>query len=109
MKLYSEDLFEYGDGSIEIDFEPNKYKTKASAAKGLHKALSKLAEDIGQSSREVMLHNPEQAERYGYSKNWVVCWETGFYQWATQSDVSNYDAGWYTEPHYSFDLTFVDA
>jgi len=95
-------------GQIEVDFEPNDYATKSGAARALHKALTNLEVAIGGCASEVILQTPEQSEEYGTGKNWRVIWEGGFYEWALGVDISNSKAGWYAEPHYSFDLCFTD-
>lgn len=97
-------------GSIEINFDPAKYKTAAGAAKGLHKALSKLSKEVyGQNpSIEIFIYSPKQTVKHGYGSCWRVCWESGPYEWAIPAsfEVKNYEDGWYTEPYYSFDLCF---
>jgi len=98
------------EGPIEINFDPKKYKTKAGAAKGFHKALCKFAKEVyGQNPDiEIFINTPEENEVNGYGKCWRVCWESGPYDWACNSQVANYSAGWYTEPYYSFDLCFTE-
>lgn len=99
--------------AIEIDFDPAQHDTKESAAKALHKALSALAEDRGQKPEiEVILQTPEQAEKSGCGRHWRVIWEAGPWEWAIGASFNCHnirrDSGWYTEPHYSFDLCFVE-
>jgi len=98
-------------GNIQIDFDPSKYKTKAAAAKALYAALVKLNKESGGPAGEVFIKNPEQREAQGYGRVWHVSWESGPYQWAigTAFEVCNYEAGWYTEPYYGFDLSFYDC
>ena len=41
----------------------------------------------------------------------MVSWESGPYQWAVGASLTfmmNDEAGWFTEPYYSFDLYFVE-
>lgn len=98
-------------GPIKIDFDPKKYKTKASAAKAFHKALCKFCKEVyGQNTDiEVFIDTPEESQERGYGKNWRVCWESGPYEWAigVSMQLHNCSSGWYTEPHYSFDLCFT--
>lgn len=98
---------------IEIDFDPSQYTTKAGAAKALHKALSALAKASGQNPKiEVILQTPEQAKLSIGSEFWRVIWEAGPYEWAIGASMQCHnmsrDGGWFTEPHYSFDLCFVE-
>ena len=99
-------------GSMEINFDPKKYKTKAGAAKAFHKALCKFAKEVyGQNPDiEIFIDTPEESQARGYGRNWRVCWEAGPYEWAfgTSFQVVNTCAGWYTEPYYSFDVCFTE-
>lgn len=96
-----------GYESVIIDYTPSKYKTKAAAAKNLYRALVELELEIGGSASEVIIQTPEESEKCGTGKNWRVIWESGIYQWAIAAVIYNDKAGWYTEPHYSFDLCFT--
>ena len=93
---------------LTIDWEPQKYKTKAAAAKALYRSLRAACERIGMNPDiEVSIFNPEQAEAHGYvGKAWHVIWESGPYDWG----VSNFFAGpWgYCEPYWGFDLAFYE-
>ena len=97
-----------GYESLLIDYKPSLYKTKASAAKALYKALVKLELELGGRESEVILQNPKESEACGTGKNWRVIWEGGIYEWAICAGISNHEAGWYAEPHYSFDLCFTE-
>lgn len=96
-----------GFESLTIDYDPKQYKTKAAAAKALYKALVKAEIELGGSESEVIIQTPEESEAGGYGKNWRVIWESGLFEWAYASGVENHEAGWYTEPYYSFDLCFT--
>ena len=49
------------EGTMVIDWNPEKYKTKAGAAKGLYKALCKWCKDVGYNPDiEVRIDSPEQ-------------------------------------------------
>jgi hypothetical protein len=97
-----------GFESLTIDYDPKRYKTKAAAAKALHKALTKLELELGGNESEVIIQTPKESEAGGYGKNWRVIWESGIYEWAIAAEIHNYKAGWYTEPYYSFDLCFTN-
>jgi hypothetical protein len=89
------------------------YTSKAAAADALYKHLRELAAAIGQNPDiEVAILNPEQAEAHGVGRNWWVCWEAGPSMWAVGYSLSglarNFEAGWYTEPYYGFDLSFCE-
>jgi len=96
-----------GYESMVIDYKPSKYKTKAAAAKNLYKALVKFELSIGGNASEVIIQTPEESEECGTGKNWRVIYESGIYEWAIAAEIYNSKAGWYTEPHYSFDLCFT--
>lgn len=92
---------------INLDYEPIKYTTKADAAKGLYRALCKLAKQMGQDPTcEVHIFSPAQSVERGFGDNWIVSWEAGPFEWACSTAISG---PWgYCEPYYSFDLCFVD-
>jgi len=97
---------------IELDFDASKYKTKAGAAKAFYKALCKLAKEVydHDPAYEVHLTSPKETAELGYGNCWRVGWEAGPYQWAYSASfqVCNHEAGWFTEPYYSFDLCFTN-
>ena len=93
---------------ITIDYDPKEYKTAQGAAKGLHKALVKLAKSLGQRSSEVAIQTPDQSERSCGTKAWRVIWEAGPYHWAVEASFEISGPWGYTEPYYSFDLCFVN-
>lgn len=87
--------------------DPTTRKTPAAAAKALHKALTKIATDIGITHDENMpkLVRPDT----GFSMspgNWGVVWEGGPYEWAIPTSLTVSNDHWHTEPYYSFDLYF---
>jgi len=97
--------------TINVDFDPAKYKSKSEAAQALHKELCKMAKKLGQDPKtEVFITSPQKSAEMGYGNCWRVSWEAGPYQWAigTSFQVLNREAGWYTEPYYSFDLCFTE-
>jgi len=96
-----------GYESVVIDYTPSNYKTMASAAKGLYKALVKFEKSIGIKEVSVIIQTPKESEEYGTGKNWRVIWEGGIYDWAIAAEIYNLKAGWYTEPYYSYDLCFT--
>ena len=93
-----------------LDWNPEKYKTKANAAKGLYKALRKWCEDVGYDPDiEVRIDNPEQNEARGYGRNWRVCFEAGPVEWGGHASLQMPNCKWgYCEPYYSFDLCFTE-
>jgi len=97
---------------IELDFDPLKYKTKAGAAKAFYKAICKLAKEFygHDPAYEVHITSPKETAEHGYGECWRVSWEAGPFEWAIGASfqVCNYEAGWYTEPYYSFDLCFAE-
>lgn len=100
--------FDY-DIALQLDFDPSQHTTQAGAAKALYKALCKLEREIGGNpDTEVHIYSPEQSKERGYTTGWQVVWESGPYQWAIAAStaICNHEAGWYTEPYYSFDLCF---
>jgi hypothetical protein len=99
-------------GSIELNFEPSKYKTPAGAAKAFYKALLELQKGWGNSEeyarKETLLLTPERSEALGYGRCWRVMWESGPFEWAIPASFEAHGSGWYTEPYYSFDLGFYE-
>mgnify|MGYP001162507148 FL=1 len=100
----------FEDGTMVLDWEPEKYKTKAGAAKGLYKALRKWCEEIGYDpDTEVRIDNPEENKARGYSKCWSVGFEAGPYEWAISASGTMPNCQWgFCEPYYSFNLQFVE-
>jgi len=96
-------------GPISLNYDPTKYKSKASAAKAFHKALREVCRDMGMNPDiEIFIQTPEQSANAGYGRNWRVCWESGPYQWAVGTSFTAHNLPhWYTEPYYSFDLCFT--
>ena len=91
----------------------SSHKTKAGAAKALYNHLCKCAKAEGQNpDMEVIIKTPEEAKTHGVGNCWWVSWEAGPYQWAIGFSLggrgSNFEAGWYTEPYYGFDLCFTE-
>lgn len=102
----------YGDNQVRlpIDFDPSKYDTKEAAAKAFYQALRPVVEAYGHDPDiECGIFSPEEASQRGYGAVWVVWWEAGPYQWGipTSMWLYNYEADWFTEPYYSFDVTFT--
>ena len=98
------------EGTMVIDWNPEKYKTKAGAAKGLYKALCKWCKDVGMTPEiEVHISTPEQNEARGYGRLWCVGLEAGPYEWAVHASLQMPFCKWgFCEPYYSFDLQFVE-
>jgi len=107
-KIYSED---YANG-IAIDFDPSKYKTAVGAGKAFYKALKKLNAALGGPEGEVFMREAGEGYAGGVVPKGAVwvCWESGPYYWGVSTSLSNTgynrSAGWWTEPHYPFDLMF---
>jgi hypothetical protein len=105
---------EYGDNQekLPIDFDPSQYTTCEEAAKAFHKALIPVVAAYGQDPDiECGIYGPKEAAGREYGPVWVVWWEAGPYEWAIPASMEfmrNAKAGWFTEPHYSFDLTFTE-
>jgi len=95
-------------GKIQINFDPTKYKTASGAAKAFHKALLQLAKDIHASAASCVLWTPKEAAERGYSKNWMVSWEEGCYEWAIGTSFECNSDKWYSEPYHSYDLQFYN-
>lgn len=60
---------------------------------------------------EILTFPPEQTTHEG-SGFWRLCWESGPFEWACGNDVLperlRRGNGWYTEPHFSFDLCYTE-
>jgi len=98
------------EGTMVLDWNPEKYKTKAGAAKGLYKALCKWCKALGMKPDiEIHIYTPEQTEARGYGKFWNVSFEAGPFEWAVHASLQMPHCKWgYCEPYYSFDLHFVE-
>lgn len=95
---------------LPIDYDPSLYDTKEAAAKALYEAIKPVVTAYGQNpDSECGIYTPEQASQREYGHTWVVWWEAGPYEWAIPASmwISNPKADWFTEPHFSFDLTFT--
>lgn len=97
---------------LPIDFDPSKFTTAADAAKAFYAALYPVVRKCFNQNPDVelALWSPEEAEQRGYQKAWMVSWESGPWEWGVATSLAwlfNRTAGWYTEPHYSFDVSFV--
>jgi hypothetical protein len=105
---------EYGDyqEKIAIDFDPSQHETPEAAAKAFYEALKPVVKSYGQDPEiECGIYDPETASQREYGHTWVVWWEAGPYQWGivAQTWLHNTDAGWFTEPHFSFDVCFTEV
>jgi hypothetical protein len=106
-----------------------QYKSAETAARKLHAWVCEKSRELGQDPAiETALWSPEQAAARGYSKSWMVCWESGPYDWAvalslgsayTAGETGRYSEpdrevqmlganGWFCEPYYSFNLSFIE-
>lgn len=87
----------------QIDFDPQKYTDKQEAAKAFHSALQQFARENGYNPDYVIM-DPDYHDGQGP----CVCWEEGPYQWGQYMTEHLHANGWYTEPFYSFDVTFTE-
>tara|TARA_R100001086_G_C11729599_1_gene229304 strand:- start:298 stop:657 length:360 start_codon:yes stop_codon:yes gene_type:complete len=100
--------------TLDLKVDLSKYQHSGPATKALHKALRKLAQDLGQDPDEVMLVRPEDNEliAHEYISGWGICWEGGPYEWAVNIKDSNghfISGPWgYAEPGYSFNLSMIN-
>lgn len=86
----------------QIDFDPQEYKDKADAASAFCEALKRFARENGYDPKGVIMHPDYQDSPL------CVCWEEGPYQWGQYMTEYLHAHGWYTEPFYSFDVTFTE-
>jgi len=93
---------------LNLRWEPSKYKTKASAAKALYKALCEACRASGMNPHyEVWIKSPEESQQHGYvGKAWHVCWESGPHDWAI-AVFANGPWG-HCETYWGFDLAFYE-
>ena len=80
------------------------YKSRAAAAKALHKKLIDLGYD------EAFIFSPKEQKARGESEFWRVGLEGGPFEWAvawTGTGAASGDFG-YCECYYSFDVSFVE-
>jgi hypothetical protein len=98
--------------------------TAVDAARALYDFIQ---EHFG-AGKECSLWSPQQAAKRGYSQFWRVSWEAGPVEWGvlltlgesmwlTELELSHDHRpevilqsgnGWYTEPHYRFDIGFIE-
>ena len=101
-----------------------RQQNAASAARALYDFIQKHFSP----SEECSLWSPEEAKTLGYGPFWRVSWEAGPVEWGvlltlgesmwlTELDLSHEHKpevvlqsgnGWYTEPHYRFDIGFIE-
>ena len=95
-------------GPIELDYDPSRYTSTASAARAMAKALRKLCTEMDMEPREVILCTPSESDYLGTGLNWRVIWKCGPFEWAVGAsfEVEN-SPHWYTESYYSYDLCFT--
>lgn len=102
---------DYGSNQtkLPIDFDPAKYDTCETAAKAFYEALKPVVKAYGHDPDiECGIYSPEEACQREYGKVWVVWWEAGPYEWGIPTSMWLHNHGsWFTEPHYSFDVTFT--
>ncbi len=85
-------------------------------------------QQIYEPGDECSLWSPEQAASLGYIRHWRVSWEAGPAEWGvlltlgesmwlTEFDLSHDHRpevilqrgnGWFTEPHFRFDIGFIE-
>lgn len=97
---------------LAIDYDASKYETCEAAAKAFYEALKPVVAAYGQDPEvECGIFDPDTASQREYGRTWVVWWEAGPYEWAIPASMEfmfNRQAGWFTEPHFSFDLCFTE-
>jgi hypothetical protein len=97
---------------VPIYYDPSQYDTCETAAEAFYKALRNTVTLYGQNpDTECGIFTPDQAAEREYGHTWVVWWEAGPFEWgivASGEFMFNREAGWFTEPYFSFDLTFTE-
>lgn len=105
--------------------------TPAGAAKKLYKFIREKSKESGQNPDiETGLFTPEQTEKLGYGKAWMVMWESGPFEWAVsltlggsmyQGEMNDYSytkppevllsgaEKYIAEPYHRFDIGFYKA
>lgn len=92
-----------------IDFDPKAHATAEAAARAFHAALVPIVSASGQKPDiELSLTSPEETEQLGRGRFWSVSWEAGPFEWAIDLSFEITGPWGYTEPHYSFDLCFIE-
>jgi hypothetical protein len=93
--------------AVVLDYQPHKCGSVEEAAKGLYEALCKAATEMGINPDTEVHIMPPSEKPHGYSQ-WVVSWEAGPSYWAIGASCAVTGPWGYTEPHYPFDLCFVE-
>lgn len=99
--------------TLALDFDPKAYHSPKDAATALHGALVLLMQNHYPDQKpeiECSLWTPAEAAERGYDPQYMVSWEAGPSDWGIMLSerCHNMPGSWFTEPHYSFDLCFVD-
>jgi hypothetical protein len=88
-------------------------KTAETMAKAAYKVCCDTCVAYGQNpDYEVFMKTPEESGDFlgGQPGVWIVCWESGPFQWAIPASMEIGSAtGKLVEPYYSFDLTFYPS
>jgi hypothetical protein len=115
MSVYLKTLvynYEKGYDNLKIigvlDIDPSAFTSAEEAASALFEKLDTFATKTGYSEGSVGLWTPEDAEKRGYGRCWMVTWEGGPYEWAIYVSMEMHGPWGYTEPHHSFDLCFIN-
>lgn len=88
-----------------MDAVPVGQRNAETLAKAAYAAIRETSAEWGQNPDiECFLKAPGEEAYDGERNRWLVCWESGPYQWGTSVSMSlPYGL---TEPYYSFDLSF---
>lgn len=82
-------------------------------AKAAYAVVCSKCREYGQDpAYECFIKTPAESGNYlgGTPGVWIVCWESGPYQWAIGASMAiTMGCGKLCEPYYSFDLTFYPA
>lgn len=88
-------------------------KNAETMAKAAHAVVREMSAEEGQNPDiETFIKTPAESHQYlgGTPNVWIVCWESGPYQWAIGTSMAiGAGCGKLCEPYYSFDLTFYPA
>lgn len=92
---------------------PKRQRTAEAMAKKAYEVCCAACVDYGQNpDYEVFMKTPEESGNFlgGQPGVWIVCWESGPFQWAIPASMEiGSTTGKLVEPYYSFDLTFYPS
>jgi hypothetical protein len=91
-----------------MDAVPTDQRNAETMAKAAYAGVRETCADLDMNPDiETFIRAPGEEAYDGTRDRWLVCWESGPYQWGSSISMA-LDYG-LTEPYYSFDLSFYPS